>query len=485
LHKALSFLVCPTVLAVLLWVGLSLALLFGPIAYPDQPALQVLAIITTGLLVFGSGHWVGTMLAPGGDFAKASSPFPTDRELRVAIVLASGLGILGIGLIALDRLFFSGVANDIYAPLLRCAPELIEFVAVTRTPLIYFGYATFSLAYGAFALFLLRAEEIRGWPALVAQLAIISPVIYALLYSGRMPILLLIAITVSTLLIRVYQGRRLIPNGHFLIPKLLILTAVFVVYSNNVWASRRDYCERIKPAVEKLRTEMYAGKERRRIDATIWNGRPFSQTAIQSEDEQWTRLVLVLEQNWGVYPRAYLNQAVDSQLISVPAAESLISNYFYLTHGMATLQRIWDGRDKLEPFWGIYEVGVLSPLIRIFAPEAAILNRMNEGLQETGLYGFFPSVWGAALLDFGVVGGAGYIFLWGLVGGWAFAGSRQSRLVTPPLMLAFTLATVLLSSVQGPLGLANSALVAVSFLLLGSVLDLGVARWLAKSPRTA
>ena len=80
-------------------------------------------------------------------------------------------------------------------------------------------------------------------------------------------------------------------------------------------------------------------------------------------------------------------------------------------------------------------------------------------------------MWGAAFIDFGLVGAIIYILIWGVVAGWSAAGSKHSDLMTPLLLLVFVLASILLSLVQGPLGMANSALVLVSLIVTGFMLD--------------
>ena len=55
--------------------------------------------------------------------------------------------------------------------------------------------------------------------------------------------------------------------------------------------------------------------------------------------------------------------------------------------------------------------------------------------------------------------------------------------MTPLLLLVFVLASILLSLVQGPLGMANSALVLVSLVLTGLTFDF--ARLRSGSPKDA
>jgi hypothetical protein len=183
-------------------------------------------------------------------------------------------------------------------------------------------------------------------------------------------------------------------------------------------------------------------------------------------------LMLMMRESWHTSPRAYVLSAIESGWLSPGTASNLLNTYFYLTHGTFILDRAWRARAQLSPNWGIYEMGVLSPIWRIFLPQSQKLQTMSTELKAAEIYGFFPTVWAAAYIDFGAAGWVIYILIWGFAAGSAVFGTRHSGLATPPLLLTFILASILLSPVQGPLGIANSALVLVSMAILGLAVDL-------------
>ena len=150
---------------------------------------------------------------------------------------------------------------------------------------------------------------------------------------------------------------------------------------------------------------------------------------------------------------------------------SILYSYFYFTHGVQVIDAAWHARNKLSPQWGLYQIGVLSPIFRVFFPDGQQPKKMEAELRSAGIFGFFPTVWTAAFIDFGLIGAIVYILIWGFAAGWSYAGTRRSTLITPVLLLTFVLASILLSSVQGPLGVANSALVLISMLVTGAALD--------------
>ena len=60
------------------------------------------------------------------------------------------------------------------------------------------------------------------------------------------------------------------------------------------------------------------------------------------------------------------------------AAVTVLSTYFYLTHGVRILDTTWRQRDRLSPHWGVYQIGVLSPILRVFFPQSDELLDIEE-----------------------------------------------------------------------------------------------------------
>lgn len=475
----------------------------------------MLVIVAAGLSLFILGHGAGAWCFGRWFAPQANVSAPSLRSLNSVVIATSLIGIGGIGMIAFDRGVLSGISNSGYAELLRCAPGLVDLIEIRRTPLLYIGYLTFSFGFASLALFLLKGEEIRGWAAIAAQLSIVCPVGYALLYSGRMPILFVLILIVSIMLVRISQGRPSLPRGHYLLLKTVVLVLLFAIYSSAIWSRRSNFCVQMSGVIQELE-QRKAGRdtedaEARRepepnmqapvgdrarrppppgsiqatdvskmvIDATRTASEttappaaaPTPTTVVAPAVNSTEALLAVMRESWNVQPRAYVLSAIDSGRLSSRAAITFLSTYFYLTHGIRAADNTWHAREKLSPQWGLYEVGILSPILRVFRPDDQRVADMEAQLKDAGIYGFFPTVWAAAYIDFGIVGGIIYILIWGFVGGWSSAGARRSALVTPLLLLVFILASIVLSPVQGPFGIANSVLVLFSMIVTGATID--------------
>lgn len=504
----------PAILIGLVWCLTFASVAIGPIDYPGQPSATVVTVIAAGIALFLAGFFGGKFAFNSHFACHAEVVAPSPRALNRVVALASLVGIAGIGLIALDRTILSGVTNHEYSELLRCAPALVDAVAIKRTPLLYLGYLTFSFGFVSVVLFILKGEEIRGWPAALAQLAVVSPVGYALLYSGRMSILFVLVLIVAAVLVRVGERRRPLPVGHHLWLKLAVVVALFAAYSSWVWSSRQTFCTEMSPLIQELqkREQQRALDHERPPNPALTPNRPAGEvaeaaagsaessqvmTAVELNEKfaearatakaagtgtgmaaasppaalSADRTIAMMLEAWDVRPREYVTLALQSGRLPPRAGLIGLSSYFYMTHGIRSVDLVWQARDNISPKWGVYEVGVLSPILRVFFPGSQLLAVMETELRSAGIFGFFPSAWGAALIDFGVSGAIVYVLIWGFAAGWSAAGSRRSGLMTPLLLLIFVLTSIMMSPIQGPLGVANSALVLISMLVTGVVLD--------------
>jgi hypothetical protein len=497
-------------LIVFAWCAILIGVAVGPIAFPQQPSIPVIALVAVGVSLFIVGDLLGAWCCCAWLRSRPNPSRPAAGTLNTVVVTTSLLGLAGIASIAIDRVVLSGAGLD-YAALLRCAPTLVEMVEIKRTPLLYVGYLTFSFGSASLMLFLLKGEEIRRWPAALAQLSILSPVGYAVVYSGRMSILFITVLILAAALVRIRQGRRPLPNGHRLLTKTIVLVVLFGIYANTMWSSRRSFCSQMAGLVTELglkgrtqQSEEARVLQRKQAEQNPADNRDGEQDisvthtgdairatelskmidaakgssgGIQSRSSQEVGpLLVMMTEVWHTSPRPYVLSAIKSGMLSSGAASSLLNTCFYLGNSVYILDRVWHARTQFSPHWGIYEIGILSPIFRNFFPQSHQLSSMNTELKAANIFGFFSGVWAASYIDFGATGAVISILTWGFVAGWAAYGTRHSALTTPPLLLTFILASILLSFVSGPLGIANSMLVLASMVIVGIAVDCGSLR---------
>jgi hypothetical protein len=465
----------PPWILVLVWSATLFIFRFGPLRYSDSPTLLAVAVVGSGLLVVFTGSVVGKRIPSIG----LPKKLDRDRVTTLIIAATSILGIAGIGAIALDRLVLAGTDGGMLATLLRCAPSLVDDIKIPRTPILYLGYLTFSFAYVSIALFWVEAESCRRWSAWLAQLAIVSPIVYSFIYAGRMPILLVVSLLVGASLSRMLKGKSLIPRGHLLIPKLAVLVCALAVYSVVVGEGRQGSCTAMSGLMSDLSDHgTIETSDLNEFAKKLADAKSIASEAITAPSsnemtniEKFKATDIQMSRDWSAKPAWFVQTAVDAGL---PArlARILLTGTFYFNHGTMTLDRIIAHQREFSPYLGFYQVGILSPIERVFFPGANTVARMDKEISSSGILGFYPSIWGAAFLDFGMVGSIAYLFLFGVAAGWAWRGTKTTGGVLASMLLSFSVSAALLSPVNAPLGVSNSALVLGSILAAGLVHDI-------------
>lgn len=473
----------PVNILVLVWLAIIAIFYLGPVRYLDTPNILIIAVILGGLAVVYTGSVVGLGLPTPDSTGEPDIPL-----ISRTVATASAVGLLGIGAIAMDRLVLSGVDGATYATLLRCAPDLVDKIEMRRTPLLYLGYLTFSFAYAGTVLFWLNSEKCGRWAAALAQLAVISPIAYALIYGGRMPMLLIGTLVIGAGIVRLARGRSFAPRGHFLLAKLFVAALAFGAYSLLLSDSRQDACvamSQILPALTE--TGSISASDIRDVGDVVERGAVERATADAQEADnnpdtahsQAGKDFAVASASelgrWSAAPADYMVNLVERGL-PPGIARLVMVGTFYFTHSPMTIGRIGLNRDMYSPYLGFYQVGILSPFERLFVPGGSTVARMDAELTQTNVRGYYPSMWGAAFLDFGLAGGLVYLLLIGLFAGYCWRSSIATPSAASGLGMSFAVSTFILSPVNGPLGVANSALVLGSVMAVGLFVDLVAAR---------
>lgn len=423
------FFIRPSYFLYLIWVIWLIIFCIQPIQYLKPIPMGVWGGILGGLLIFTLGEQFARFFPPPN---VAITNISTQR-LNYVVLISSLLGLFGILSLTYDKLVLSGLDYSHGLAFVRelRVSQVYEGVDVHRSFWVYLSYPFFSFSYPALMLLVINSADIKPSVARFAQLSVCSPVIYALLYGGRMPIFILLLLLLSCFFIRKLHGKTFFPREHGILIKLIILSICFVLYSNHTLIERRK----------------------------------------NSNQNSYSDFMnFVVDQSWGAAPKEWLNTLVDDDLLSKDTAMMLMTNSMYLTNGVISLGKIMDNRAQYTPYWGTYQVGILSPLLHIFWANNTLLSTMKKNMVDTKIYGFYITAWGAWYLDFGLVGAILFIAAWGLLSGAAAKYARDPHRLGSHLILAFCYTSIAVSIFNGPFGISNSFLIFASLIVVAVML---------------
>lgn len=408
---------------------------FMLVFYYLQPIRYVIGDWTVWIFIFsGCGIFLmGTKLSTYLTFESHSQAISA-RHLNAIVFWSSLLSIIGISVMAYDKVILSGLDYSkglAYIRELR-GMQLNSNIDVPRSIWLYIGYPLFSLSYPAMMLLVLKADKIKPWIATLAQLSFVAPFGYGLLYGGRMSFLILLLLMGGCCVIRWIQGKTFFPREHLLLVKLIIVTVCMVIYSNHVLSQRRATYGTVS----------------------------------------YSDFLTVTELSWDIEPKLWFENKVDNNDISLVTAMNLITNCMYVTNGIAHLNLIINRAERYQPYYGVYQVGILSPLLRVFDKNNTIVETMDSNLKETSLFGYYITAWGAAYLDFGLIGCVIFIALWGFMSGMSAQAARNPEQLGGQLLLSFFYCSIPMSIFNGPFGMSNSFLVFISLIIVVGMLKL-------------
>lgn len=408
----------PAWLMVTVWACLIAVYFLAPLNYVNAPGVAAWSIMIGGIAIFCTG-------ARLADRVPWHSRPVRDAETYDRVVFICTLaGFVGIAAMLADKLFLSGIdwSIGLAAVRERRAVEVWQNVPIHRSWLLYFGYVTFSFSCVATTIFILDGERLGKMASRCGQASALPMAAYAVLYGGRMPILIVILLCVGAGLARKVQSKSLLPNGHRLWAKAAVVAVAFLLYTNQVWANRRD------------------------INHIV----------------SYSDFVRVAAAKWQMTPSPWIGRAIDNGILPAQQTMDLLSLGMYITHSPTTVQRMVSHIDGISIYGGLYQIAILSPLSDMLLPSLRLPQTMRSELMNAGAYGWFPNAWGAWLGDAGITFGSICVLLWGLLSGLAYRSARNSGSIESLLLLSFAYFGVLISPVQGPFGMANSFLIFLS-----------------------
>ena len=158
--------------------------------------------------------------------------------------------------------------------------------------------------------------------------------------------------------------------GNWMWPKLIIACIAFLIYTNLVWQNRRD----------------------------------INQLA------NYPIFTTIAASRWEMRPSPWLDEAVRDGKLPAGQAMDWLSIGMYVTHSPTTVQQMADHWRDISIYGGLYQVGILSPITDVLAPSLKLSQKMRSELMSTGIYGWFPTAWGAWIGDTGLLLGTLCVF---------------------------------------------------------------------------
>jgi hypothetical protein len=415
----------PALMMTGIWFVVTLLFYLSPISYVHAPGIAAWSIIGGGVAIFCAGAIVGTRVGmqPAGRSSESS--------LDCFVIVCAAIGFVGIAAMLVDKVYLSDIdwSHGLNVARERRNVEVLQDISPRRSWLLYIGYLTFSFSCVAATAFVLTSERLRPFGRLCGQASVLPMAIYAVLYGGRIPILIVILLAIGAGITRGIQGKAVVPPRLWW--KLIALAIALFVYTNYVWQARR----------EMNRTDSY------------------------------DVFLAVAASNWEMQPSPWLNRAVRAGTIPAGQAMDWLSSDMYLTHSPTTVQRFVEHWSEISVYGGLYQIGVLSPLSGVLAPSLMLPQKMRAELRATGIYGWFPSAWAAWIGDAGLIGGAICVFLWGALSGIWYRRVITSSSLGAQLMLSFAYMTIIASPINGPFGISNSFLIFLSFVVASAWLS--------------
>ncbi len=182
--------------------------------------------------------------------------------------------------------------------------------------------------------------------------------------------------------------------------------------------------------------------------------------------DDYNAFLALANQSWNLQPSAWFSSLVDVGYLSKSLAMNIISITMYLTNSVVSLDKIIINHASFSHYYGVYEVGILSPLLQVFSPNTDIIQIMNQELNNVGIFGFYVSAGGSLFLDFGLIGTLVSIFIWGFLSGICYRYIRDTNRIEPQLAFSFIFMSIVVSPINSPIGMSNSFLILCSLLVV-------------------
>jgi oligosaccharide repeat unit polymerase len=404
----------PARLMTLTWVLFSAMYFLGPLTYDYPPTVYAWGFIGACLFAFFLGSRADAAMAGRAATRHSNTMGPQVSNQRIDLVatVCAVAGLIGVLSIATDKLFLSGLDYSEGITALRYERSnqaLWGETGPARSPLVYLGYMTFAFSIVAYLLYRLKPEALSRRSVWLAHLGMASPVLMALLYGGRMPIIIFVVIVLGAIILNIFKGRRRHLQKRSAGRSILIVFVLLAVWYNGyIFADRR--------------LRMGAG------DYDIFN--EYFQATSQTSMSPVAR------------------ELVGRDYVPADWFMGTISTYFYLTHGFSVLERTLTSESRLGPYYGQYNLIIFFQVLTHLTGMTEITVRMNNEAYAADVHGLFSTAFGAMYLDFGIVGALAVLFLLGWLCQRIYREALTGQDVRKELLLSFVIPGIMMSPVH-------------------------------------
>jgi hypothetical protein len=389
------------------WTVFLTLFILSPISYKRGFSLESTGYLFACLILFMMGSLIRTdRLSPQVD---PSASRRTERVIR----WVSFLGILGAGLVVIDKVVLGGM--DFSQGLGQLRFELnIQFDRYkSRSPLLWIGMLLYPFGNVAVALYTLSCENYKRWTGIFVGIASFASPLVALTYAGRSLEFLLLALVFSACLVRRASGDSFLPKRrmfHAMMLAHLLLTVIGTYY---IFSSR-------SAALADYSSGMTMYRWIANLDATV---------------------------------NPTLAAEVEDPSLTGEISANTIMMAGYMTHSLAELDYLIREDTDSGPYWGLYQIWPLEKLMDAFG----VSDREGISIQDDQDHsGLFYTAWGCMYLDFGVWLSLPIVGFIGIVSSFAYQRGVLQGSLSGKMALSLIFMCIMITPIHSPIHMGNT-----------------------------
>lgn len=422
-HKFKTSPINPALIMLAFWSVIYLTYLLGPIHLTPELSLNGFLFLALNLFLFTIGALVLVRIPSFAVAPQSKYRLGESAQFKLIFLLLS-LGICGGLLSIYSKLSLLDTIDFISIARLRSvkAQNLLSASMVPINHLSAIAGLIYPAGFVGVVAALFSFEKTPRFVKVVCYLFMFILYPLAICAGGRSPLLVLFLFIGVTCYLRKKTGKKIIPKSMFLKVFLVVLSSIFIWYSNLVW---------------QVRTK----------EAGLT-----TQAMLQHSAKVW-----------GAEPRKTL-VSISDLLHSPKLTQSILSTTFYFIQSVSTTERMLASEKKMPVLYGAYHIDIAAALLRSFPAGSLFLKQGYDQLMEASIYGYFTGAWSALFIDFGYLSPF-FVLLWGYMAGRTWLSFRSTPNMLTASVYSFWIYATLISFVSPPWGFCNSFMIFFWFVM--------------------